>query len=458
MTAARQAPGISQPKRACSVFRRWLVFNAVGAMGIAVQLAALMVVTGWMGVDYPVGTALAVESSVLHNFLWHERWTWADRQSSSRLDVFKRLLRFNLANGAFSIAGNVVAMRFLVGALAMNYLLANLVAIAACSILNFFASDWFVFSNKQAGGSASPDREEIMSHAIRKITAPVLLIITAFSAAPRLQAAELRPETAKAWEAYVQATEQRIARELASNTGFLALEFRNEAAGEKKNMLAGRIPVVGMKTLDSCGAEVIVPSGMIHHWRGSVFIPGATLNEILWRVEKPTADDTRQEDVIASKVLEYGPDSLRLYLKLQRSKFVTVVYNTEHLVRYVKYGENRASSSSIATKIAELENANTAGEREKPQGRDRGFLWRLNSYWRYEQVGGGVIVECESISLSRTVPSVLEFFIRPLIDKVAKESMQRTLASMRSRILLSHQKAVTQIADGRCRPPDGTCY
>ena len=422
MIAPQENSVTLQPKTAYSVMHRWLVFNAVGAMGVAVQLLSLMIVTGWVGFGYLIGTVLAVEVSVLHNFLWHERWTWGDRRSTCRLELFKRLLRFNLANGAFSVIGNVLAMRFLVGDLAIHYLLANLIAIAACSILNFFASHWFVFHSKQQA-------------------MPVLFLVGALSTVPPLRAAELRPETVKAWEAYVQATEQRIARELASNSGFLAMDFQQNALAERRNVLSGGIPVSGMKIVDSAGGEIAVPSGMIHHWRGSVFIPGANLNEILRRVERPTSEDTRQEDVIASKVLEHGPDSLRLYLKLQRSKIVTVVYNTEHIVRCFRYGENRASSSSVATKIAELEDANTAREIERPEGHDHGFLWRLNSYWRYEQVGGGVIVECESISLSRTIPSVLEFFIRPLIDKVARESMQRTLRSMRDRIVLANRKA-----------------
>jgi hypothetical protein len=174
---------------------------------------------------------------------------------------------------------------------------------------------------------------------------------------------------------------------------------------------------------------------MIHHWRGSVLIRGVKLEDVLGRLANPTASDTRQEDVLESMVLERGRDSVKLYLKLQRSKLVTVVYNTEHQVRYFRYGTTRAASKSIATKIAELENPFTKDESEKPQGQDRGFLWRLNSYWRYEQVDGGVIVECESISLSRTIPAFLVRLIRPLIDHVAGESMQRTLGSMRDRLM-----------------------
>jgi hypothetical protein len=112
---------------------------------------------------------------------------------------------------------------------------------------------------------------------------------------------------------------------------------------------------------------------------------------------------------------------------------VTVVYNTEHAVHYTRHDDRRASSRSVATRIAEVAEPATAREWERPLGEDRGFLWGLNSYWRYEQVGGGVVVECESISLSRTVPSVLRGAVRPVIDQVARGSMERTLLAMRAR-------------------------
>ena len=249
-------------------------------------------------------------------------------------------------------------------------------------------------------------------------------------------ATELQPATLKAWTAYVKATERRIADELKSNRGFLALDFQPgiEALSERKAVLAGDIPVKRMETVDQAGEKILVLGGMIHHWRGSVFIPGADLGDVLSRVTNPAVEDTCQEDVLRSSVLERGPDSVRIFLKLQRSKFITVVYNTEHIVQVHRYGKNRASSTSVATRIAELEMPNSEREREKPEGQDRGFLWRLNSYWRYEQVRGGIIVECESITLSRAVPALLEPVIRPLIDSTARESMQRTLGSMRGRL------------------------
>lgn len=112
---------------------------------------------------------------------------------------------------------------------------------------------------------------------------------------------------------------------------------------------------------------------------------------------------------------------------------VTVVYDTEHDVRYRMVGPGRAVSSSIATRIVEVEDAGTASERGLPAGEDRGFLWRLNSYWRYQEADGGVLVELESLTLSRDIPSIFKPMVLPIIDRVARESMTRTLASLRGR-------------------------
>jgi hypothetical protein len=142
---------------------------------------------------------------------------------------------------------------------------------------------------------------------------------------------------------------------------------------------------------------------------------------------------TRQEDVLESKVLERRPDWMRVSLKLQRRKIVTVVYNTEHVVMFAHGSGARATSASTATKIAEVADVNTPQEHELPAGDDRGFLWRLNAYWRYEQVANGVIAECESITLSRDIPTVVRFIVRPLVERAARESMTRTLVSLRTR-------------------------
>lgn len=125
--------------------RHWLKFNAVGAIGIGVQLATLAVLAEGLGLNYLWATALAVEAAVLHNFVWHERWTWVERTTASHAKVIHRLIRFHLTTGAVSLLGNLVLMGLLVGRLHVHYFLANVLTIAICSLLNFLASDRLVF-------------------------------------------------------------------------------------------------------------------------------------------------------------------------------------------------------------------------------------------------------------------------------------------------------------------------
>lgn len=126
---------------------RWVKFNAVGAVGIGVQLVVLTVLRSGFEMGYLTATALAVEAAVIHNYLWHERFTWADRETER---PFLRFLKFNMTTGMFSIGGNLLLMRLLVGELGMNYLLANLVTIATCSIVNFVVSDRVVFERQSS--------------------------------------------------------------------------------------------------------------------------------------------------------------------------------------------------------------------------------------------------------------------------------------------------------------------
>jgi putative flippase GtrA len=138
---------------------RWLKFNFVGALGIAVQFAVLLGLKSGLHLNYLLATTLAVETAVVHNFLWHERYTWANRVQPSWLGSLPRLLRFNLATGGVSIAGNLALMKIMVGLGHMNYLIANGVAIACCSFLNFLVSEEWIFeveANDDQGKLAVP--------------------------------------------------------------------------------------------------------------------------------------------------------------------------------------------------------------------------------------------------------------------------------------------------------------
>jgi len=125
--------------------RRLTRFSIIGIIGIAVQLGSLEILRR-AGFDYLLATVIAVEVTILHNFIWHERYTWRDRAVRSHWEAASRLLRFQLANGAVSLAGNAIMVRWLVGEMHLPVLAANLVAITACWLLNFLLGDRLVFT------------------------------------------------------------------------------------------------------------------------------------------------------------------------------------------------------------------------------------------------------------------------------------------------------------------------
>jgi hypothetical protein len=252
-----------------------------------------------------------------------------------------------------------------------------------------------------------------------------VIAVTVIGSAAALAAARLQPESAAAWNGYVRATETRITRELKSSNGFLALDFNRGAPAVRKALLAGELVVEPM----SAGSPD-APSARVEHWRGAVFIPGITATRLVAGLEQgpPPSDD-----VLRSAVLDRGPDWMYVSMRLRRKAVITVVYDTEHLVTFTRESASRATSTSTATRIVEVADIDTPQEHEVPVGDDHGFLWRLNAYWRYQDVAGGAIAECESITLSRDVPFVVRFVVNPIVERTARESMTRTLMAMKNR-------------------------
>jgi hypothetical protein len=263
-------------------------------------------------------------------------------------------------------------------------------------------------------------------------TPVAVMLLTTVTTAESSLGARLKPETVAAWNAYVAAVELRRANERKHATKFLVADFQPGGAADRKAVLAGQ-PIVRRMAGERTGAaHVEVPSGRIHHWRGAIFIPGPTVPDLLSRIEL-SDPPAMQDDVVRSSVLKRQAGAVHVFLRLQRTKIVTAVYNTEHAVRFELLGPTRAASTSVSTKIAEVKNPGTTSEIELPQGDDRGFLWRLNGYWRYEAAPGGVIAECESISLSRDVPFLVDYIAGRMIDGTARESMEKTLSALKAR-------------------------
>lgn len=252
-----------------------------------------------------------------------------------------------------------------------------------------------------------------------------------------VNASELKRETIAAFDRYVRLTEAQIDTELEKGTPFLWVDHLPEAHRETAyaQLREGHVVIERLETLDA-GKHICVPDGLIHHWIGTVFIPGATLGQTLGLVEDYDLHQRYYHpDVMRSKLLAHTGNDYRIYLRLYKKKVLTSVLDTEHEVHYTVADATHAWSRSHSTRINEVEDAGEADERLKPEGHDRGFLWRIYTYWRFEQKDGGTYVECQSVSLTRDVPAGLGWLIGPYVESVPRESLTFTLGATRAALV-----------------------
>ena len=266
----------------------------------------------------------------------------------------------------------------------------------------------------------------------------LLVLMLLVPQTPEVMSADLTPKTLEAFERYVQATEARINKELARPGEFLDVEGLPEPqCSQALAMLKrGNVYMERLRTLDASGHRIDAPDGIIHHWMGAVFIPGVTLPQTLALVEDyDHHQDIYKPEVVRSKLLSHTGNDFKIFYRLRKKKVITVTLNTQHDVHYLPVDATHCYSRSYSTRIAEVADADTPQEHEKPIGHDGGFLWRMNSYWRFERKDGGVYVECESVSLTRDIPTGLGWLIEPFITGIPRESLLMTMNSTRSALL-----------------------
>jgi hypothetical protein len=263
---------------------------------------------------------------------------------------------------------------------------------------------------------------------IVKKSASLLPVFLAAGLAPAFGAdlinAELKPRTLEAFNDYMRKAEARIEKQ-AQSPEFLWVDG---TADRKRQTLGGSVlaqPFAG-------SGDVEIADGLIHDWIGAVFIPGVTLDQTLKFLEDyDNHKNFYKPEVLESKTLSRDGDQFKVFLRLLKKKVLTVVLNTQHDIRYIRLDAKRAYSNSYSTRIAEVQNAGKPDERELQPGKGHGFLWRLNSFWRFEQRDGGVYMECEAISLTRDVPTGLGWMINPIIRSLPKDSLAATLSETR---------------------------
>lgn len=251
-----------------------------------------------------------------------------------------------------------------------------------------------------------------------------------------LLAEQLKPETVAAFDHYAELSEQRMAGEVRSGP-FLRVDGlppkdRAAALAQMKN---GEVVVERLETLDQ-GRKIAAPSGLIHHWIGTVFIPGATLAQTVTFLQDY---DNRAKyyapAVERSRLIQRNGNNFKMYMRLREKKIIAVVLDTDYDIAYTSLGPDRTVCRSVTTRVAQVENDGQKDEFNKPVGNDSGFLWRLNTYWRMEQRDGGTYVQLEAISLSRDIPAALAWLIGPFVNKFPRESLEFTLGRTREALL-----------------------
>jgi hypothetical protein len=219
-----------------------------------------------------------------------------------------------------------------------------------------------------------------------------------------------------------------LTRESAASFDTYISDFESHRLKEERFLLCDRDPTQHEKLLR--GEIVIVPgrnkgeteikSALIHDWVGGVFIPSTTLDKVLGVIQDYSHQkDFYWPDIVDSRLRSRHGDDFDVYVRIVKSKLMmTDVLNTESEVHFTRIDAKRVYCRSYSTRIAEVSNAGTPGERELPVGRDRGLLWRLYGYWFFEERDGGVYAEYESITLSRSIPFGMGAVLGPILHNV----------------------------------------
>jgi hypothetical protein len=266
----------------------------------------------------------------------------------------------------------------------------------------------------------------------RALAAAILIVSASIASA-----AELKPKTTAAFDRYVSATENRFTNELKPDGAFLYIDKLNEDARRSayQQLKQGEVLIEKLET-NAPGVTSDIPDGIVHHWVGLIFIPGATMAKTLPVVKDY---DRRAElykpDVIASRTLSHNGDDYRMFLRLHQKKFTTVDFNTTYDIHWGQVDPTRVYSNSISTRITEIKDPNKPDGEDLPIGSGHGYLWRLNTYWRFEEKDGGVYMQCEALSLTRDIPTGLGWLLKPLVTAIPKQSLTRALGQTRNVVL-----------------------
>jgi hypothetical protein len=242
------------------------------------------------------------------------------------------------------------------------------------------------------------------------------------------QPMDLKAETLEAFQAYIREAESGMQQTLCAGP-FLWSDADAARAQKvrKGHILAAPFPP---KT------PAQVPDGLVHDWVGAAFLPGTTLADTLARIQDyDNHKNIYKPQVIDSKLLSRDGDDFKIFLRVLKKKIITVVLDTCHDVHYCTLNGARCTCRSYTTSVSEVDNAGKANETVQPPDTGYGFLWRLYSYWRFEERDGGLYAECRAISLTRDVPHIFRLIIAPMVRSLPKETLIHTLEATRKALV-----------------------
>ena len=244
-------------------------------------------------------------------------------------------------------------------------------------------------------------------------------------------------DTAAAFQRYVRLTEQRIDGEVTSSDRFLWLDTQspNRRTELQKGLQQGGVVIERLRTRDG-SKEIEAPNGLIHHWVGVVFVPRVAVKDAVALMQ----DYDRHSKffapaIAASKTLEHNGNRFKVALRFHVKKVITVTMDTENEAEFFHPAADRAHSRIRSTRVTEIADAGTPQEKAKPAGEEHGFMWNLNTYWRFLERDGGTYIQCESLTLSRDVPFALAWIIRPIVTQMPRESLTFTMGKAREALL-----------------------
>jgi hypothetical protein len=245
-----------------------------------------------------------------------------------------------------------------------------------------------------------------------------------FAAVPGCFAGEPASAAVAAFSSYVSGVELRLGQRHRSADAFLA---STSSASQSVARLRGGEFVV--EELTPSGGEAL-PGALLHHWRGTAFAPGATAADF----ERLMRDvngypQLFSPQVVQARVVAQKGDSMQTLMRVRQRHVITVVMDTAYDVNFGRLDERHGYSVSRSTRISEIDSPGTRDERVLPPNEAHGFLWQLNTYWSYEERDGGLYMQIESVSLTRSIPRGLGWAVRPFVESVPRESLEFTLRS-----------------------------